>query len=100
MVFRGTVADIIFLDNGMTQVVCKQKVDQKYNHIAFVAFSDTTPLIHQINLVKGDMVKINYFLRSKKVSDRYYLSAIIEKILITHKKSPQYSVDMETGEIY
>lgn len=99
MVFRGIVYDLIFMENGMTQVVCKQKHNSQYNHIAFVAYTSLTATIHQIKIEKGDAIKIDYYLKAKKVNTSYFLSAVIEKIMITQKKSPQYYVDMETGEI-
>jgi hypothetical protein len=48
---------------------------------------------------KGDTVKITYYLKSKKWQDRYFTSAIIEKIQIIAKKSIQLIIDMESGEI-
>jgi hypothetical protein len=48
---------------------------------------------------KGDYVKVDFNLISKKWQDKYYLSAIIDKIKIIAKKSPQLIIDMETGEI-
>jgi hypothetical protein len=40
-----------------------------------------------------DIVKITYYVKSKKVGDKYYTSAIIEKISICEKWTRQFSTD-------
>jgi hypothetical protein len=52
-----------------------------------------------LRIEKGDTVKIDYYIKSKKWQDKYLTSAIVEKINIIAKKSPQLIIDMETGEI-
>jgi hypothetical protein len=56
-------------------------------------------LIQQIKIEKGDTVKIDYYIKSKKWQDKYFTSAVVEKIKIIAKKSQQMLIDMETGEI-
>jgi hypothetical protein len=56
-------------------------------------------LIKQIRLEKRDVIKITYFLKSKKYENKYYTSAIIEKLNVITKRPEQLMVDMETGEI-
>jgi hypothetical protein len=77
-----------------------QKKEEAYLHICFTAYQSIMILCKQIKLEKGDLVKIDYYIKSRKHENRWYTSAIIEKIQITQKKSIQLMVDMETGEIY
>jgi len=100
MVIKGKILDIIPVTELVTQVVIMNKKDSSYFPICFTAYEDITILCKQIKLDKGDFVKIEYYLKSKKYQEKYFTSAIIEKIQITQKKTTQLQVDMETGEIY
>lgn len=99
MVAKGTIVDIINISDKVLQVVIKFKKGDIYNHICFTAYQDVLILIKQIRLEKRDVVKITYFLKSRKHENKWYTSAIIEKINIIAKKPEQLMVDMETGEI-
>jgi hypothetical protein len=99
MVAKGTIIDIIDVSDKVTQVVIQAKKGNLYFPICFTAFQDVLVLIKQIRLEKRDVVKITYFIKSKKYENKYYTSAIIEKINIITKKPEQLMVDMETGEI-
>lgn len=100
MVVNGTVIDVISATDSITQVVIRTKRESAYVYIAFTCHHEITTLIRQLRLEKGDIVKINYYVSSKKYENKYYTSAIVEKIHITQKKSEQLMVDLETGEIY
>jgi hypothetical protein len=100
MVVNGTVIDVISATDSITQVVIRTKRESAYVYIAFTCHHEITTLIRQLRLEKGDIVKITYYVSSKKYENRYYTSAIVEKIHITQKKSEQLMVDLETGEIY
>ena len=99
MVIRGKVFDIIKVSDKVTQVVLIVKKGTGFIHVCFIAYQDVKALINQINLCKKDIVKIDYYVKSKKYEDKYFTSAIIEKIIITEKSSPQLIIDMMTGEI-
>lgn len=99
MVVKGSIVDIIDVSDKVTQIVIKYKKGVLYNHLCFTAYQDVLVLIKQIRLEKRDTVKITYFLKSRKHENRWYTSAIIEKINIIAKKPEQLIVDMETGEI-
>jgi hypothetical protein len=100
MVAKGKIMDIIDVADNVAQIVIMHKKEESYFPISFIAYQSIIVLCRQINLEKGDIVKIDYFIKSKKHQDKYYTSAIIEKLQITQKKSIQLTVDMETGEIY
>jgi DNA-directed RNA polymerase beta' subunit len=100
MVAKGKVIDIIDVTENVTQIIIQSKNGNLYFPICFTAYKDVLVLIKQIRLEKKDVVKITYFLKSKKYENKYYTSAIIEKITITTKRPDQLMmVDMETGEI-
>lgn len=99
MVVKGTVIDIIDVYDKLTQVVIQAKKGNLYFPICFTAYQDILILIKQIRLEKRDVVKITYYIKSKKYENKYYTSAIIEKINIISKRPEQLMVDMETGEI-
>ena len=99
MVCRGSVLDLIAMTDKVMQVVIRIKKNDAYFPIAFTAFLDIKILIQQIKIEKGDTVKIDYYIKSKKWQDKYFTSAVVEKIKIIAKKSPQLIIDMETGEI-
>lgn len=100
MVVNGTVIDVISATDNISQVVIRTKKDSEYVVIAFTCYYEMTTLIRQLRLEKGDLVKITYYVKSKKYESKYYTSAIVEKLHITQKKSEQLMVDLETGEIY
>jgi len=100
MVAKGKIIDIIEITEKVIQIVIMNKKEEMYFPISFIAYQEIIILCRQIKLEKGDVVKIDYYLKSKKNDDKYYTSAVIEKIQITQKKSIQLTVDMETGEIY
>ena len=99
MVCKGSVIDLIPVTNTVMQVVLRVKKSESYFPVAFTAYLDIKVLIQQIKIEKGDTVKIEYYIKSKKWQDKYFTSAVIEKIKIIAKKSPQLIIDMETGEI-
>jgi len=99
MVSKGVILDIIPATDTVVQVVIRVKKNDSYFPLAFTAFKDLKVLIQQVRMEKGDTVKITYYLKSKKWQDRYFTSAIIEKIQIIAKKSIQLIIDMESGEI-
>ena len=99
MVCKGSVLDLIPVSDTVMQVVIRVKKNDSYFPIAFTAYLEIKILIQQIKIEKGDTVKIDYFIKSKKWQDKYFTSAIIDKIKIIAKKSPQLIIDMETGEI-
>lgn len=94
MVIRGKIFDIINVNDKVTQVVIMVKKDEKYHPICLCAYGDVKSLICQIKLLKNDFVKITYFVRSKKFEDKYYTTAVIEKIVIIEKSSPQILIDL------
>jgi hypothetical protein len=100
MVVNGKVMSIVNVTDNVTQIVIRMKKDEIRLPVAFVCFNDIKALVTQIRVDKGDFVKITYYLKSKKIQEHYSTSAVIEKISITQKASIQYSVDMETGEIF
>lgn len=100
MVVIGKIISIISATDTVTQVVIRVKKDEIYLPVAFTCFTEIKALICQLRVEKGDYVKITYYLKSKKFNDHYSTSAIVQKISITQKGTKQYSVDMETGEIY
>jgi hypothetical protein len=99
MVAKGTVIDIIEVSDKVTQIVIQSKKDNLYFPICFTAYQEVLRIIKQIRLEKRDVVKIRYFIKSKKYENKYYTSAIIENLNIIAKKPEQLIVDMETGEI-
>ena len=100
MVCKGVILDIIPETDTVVQVVIRVKKNDSYFPIAFTAYREIKVLIQQVNMEKGDAVKIEYYIKSKKWQDKYFTSAIIEKIQVIAKKSPQMTIDMETGEIF
>lgn len=99
MVAKGTVIDIIDVSDKVTQVIIQSKKGTNYFPICFTAYQDILILIKQIRLEKRDVVKITYFLKSKKYESKYYTSAIIEKLNVIAKRPEQLMVDLTTGEI-
>jgi hypothetical protein len=99
MVCKGSILDLIPVTDTVMQVVLRVKKSESYFPVAFTAYLDVKVLIQQIKIEKGDTVKIDYYIKSKKWQDKYFTSAVIEKIKVVAKKSPQLIIDMETGEI-
>jgi predicted GIY-YIG superfamily endonuclease len=100
MVCKGVILDIIPATDSVVQVVIRVKKNDSYFPIAFTAYKEIKILIQQVNMEKGDAVKIEYYIKSKKWQDKYFTSAIIEKIhIIAKKPSQQLLVDLSTGEI-
>jgi hypothetical protein len=100
MVCKGVILDLIPVTDTVMQVVIRVKKSDSYFPVAFTAYLEIKVLIQQIKIEKGDSVKIDYYIKSKKWQEKYFTSAIIEKIQIIAKKSPQMTIDMETGEIF
>ena len=99
MVCKGSILDLVPVTDTVMQVVIRVKKSESYFPVAFTAYLDVKVLIQQIKIEKGDTVKIDYYIKSKKWQDKYFTSAVIEKIKVIAKKSPQLIIDMETGEI-
>ena len=99
MVIKGKIIDLIDVTDSVIQIVIRFQKDGAYFPISFTGYREIIVLARQLKIEKGDVVKITYMVKSKKYQDKYFTSAIIEKISIVQKKSPQLMVDMETGEI-
>ena len=99
MVCNGVILDLIPVADEVMQVVIRVKKKDSYFPVAFTGYREIKILIQQVKIEKGDAIKIEYYIKSKKWQDKYFTSAIIEKISVIAKKSPQLIIDMETGEI-
>jgi hypothetical protein len=99
MVCKGVILDLIPVADEVMQVVIRVKNKESYFPVAFTGYREIKILIQQVKIEKGDAVKIEYYIRSKKWQDKYFTTAVIEKISVVAKKSPQLIIDMETGEI-
>jgi hypothetical protein len=100
MICKGRVLDLIPLTDTVIQVVLQAKKKDSFFPVAFTAYLEIKILIQQIKIEKGDTVKVEYYIKSKKWQDKYLTSAVIDKIKIIAKKpSQQLLVDMETGEV-
>jgi len=100
VVCKGVILDLIPVTDTVIQVVIRVKKNETYFPVAFTAYKEIKILIQQVKIEKGDVVKIDYYIKSKKWQDKYFTSAVIEKISIISKKSPQQLlVDLSTGEI-
>ena len=99
MICKGKILDLIPITDEVIQVVIQVKKNETFFPVAFIAFKDIKILINQVKMEKGDVVKIDYYIKSKKWDNKYTTSAIVDKIKILAKKSPQLYIDMETGEI-
>lgn len=100
MVCKGVILDLIPVTDTVIQVVIRVKKNESYFPVAFTAYKEIKILIQQVKIEKGDAVKIDYYIKSKKWQDKYFTSAIVEKIQIIAKKpSQQLLVDLSTGEI-
>jgi hypothetical protein len=99
MVCKGAILDLIPVADEVMQVVIRVKKKESYFPVAFTGYREIKILIQQVKIEKGDAVKIEYYIRSKKWQDKYFTTAVIEKISVVAKKSPQLIIDMETGEI-
>ena len=113
MTIEGKVFEIVRKSEKVWEVVLRKKSKDKIVPIAFVAFSYTIGIVKSLNMKPKDRVKIQFSLQSKSFNDRYYTSAIIDKIDILQRDmgtsnmfhpeslSTEYGdVDMETGEIF
>jgi hypothetical protein len=100
MVCKGRVLDLIPVSDKVLQVVLQVKKNESFFPVAFTAFLDIKVLIQQVKIEKGDTVKVDYYIKSKKWEDKYFTTAVLEKIKIIAKKCPQQLlVDLSTGEI-
>ena len=100
MVCKGVILDLVPVTDTVIQVVIRVKKNETYFPVAFTAYTEIKILIQQVKIEKGDAVKIDYYIKSKKWQDKYFTSAIIEKIKVIAKKpSQQLLVDLSTGEI-
>ena len=99
MICKGKILDLIHITDEVIQVVIQVKKNETFFPVAFIAFREIKVLINQIKIEKGDFVKIDYYIKSKKWDNKYTTSAIVDKIKILVKKSQQLYIDMETGEI-
>jgi hypothetical protein len=100
VVCKGVILDLIPVTDTVIQVVIRVKKNETYFPVAFTAYKEIKILIQQVKIEKGDAVKIDYYIKSKKWQDKYFTSAIVEKIQIIAKKpSQQLLVDLSTGEI-
>lgn len=98
MVTSGTVIEVINVNDAITNIVVRIKHNELFYPVCFVAFGDIKTLISQLRIEKNDIVKISYYIKSKKHEDRYFTSAVIEKISVAEKWSRQYSIGMTDEE--
>jgi len=100
MVQRAVVSNMIRITDDVYHIVIKTKHKDAYTYIAFTAYREMINTIKNSNIEKGDRIKIEYHLISKKVGDKYYTNAIIDTIKLLDKKAEQLTIDMDTGEIF
>ena len=99
MVVSASIQDIIKVSDKVTQIIVKKKHNNLFLNVSFIAFGDIKNKIEKDNIEISDIVRIKYYLKSKKWNEKYSTDAIIEEIKIKEKGAKQTYVDMETGEI-
>jgi hypothetical protein len=113
MNIEGKVFDLITRNEKVWEVVIRKKHKDKIIPISFVAFSYMISIVKALNIKPKDRIKIQFHLASKMFSERYYTSAIIDKIDILQRDMGTSNmfhvengdeafdeVDIETGEIF
>jgi len=113
MNIEGKVFDVIHRSDKVWEVVLRKKHKDKIVPISFIAFSFIIEDVKRLNIKPKDRIKIQFHLQSKMFNDRYYTSAIIDKIDMLLKdtgtsnmfhtdltSTPFGDVDMKTGEIF
>jgi hypothetical protein len=63
--------------------------------MCFTAFIDIKRLIIILGIEKGDTIKINYHIFSKKYGEKYYTTLFIENIKVIEKNNYQLSVNLD-----
>ena len=99
MICKGVVLDVKTKNDKVIEVVVRTKRKESYVVIAFTAMYEIKTTVEQEGVEKGDYIKLDYYTKSFKWKDSYITSAMLEKIKIVTKKSPQLTIDMDTGEI-
>jgi hypothetical protein len=96
MVAKGKIIDIIHSEK-VTNLVIMNKLGntKKYLPMCFTAFIDIKRLIMILKIEKGDFVKINYNIFSKKYGEKYYTTLFIENLKLIEKNNHQLSVNLD-----
>jgi hypothetical protein len=96
MVVKGKIIDIIHTEK-VTNLVIMNKIGdtKKYAPMCFTAFIDIKRLIIILGIEKGDTIKINYHIFSKKYGEKYYTTLFIENIKVIEKNNYQLSVNLD-----
>jgi len=96
MIAKGKIIDIIHSEK-VTNLVIMNKLGntKKYLPMCFTAFIDIKRLIMILKIEKGDFVKINYNIFSKKYGEKYYTTLFIENIKVIEKNNHQLSVNLD-----
>jgi len=74
MVCRGSILELKPVTDTVLEVVIRIKKNDSYSVIAFTAYKEIKILIQQVKIEKGDYVKVQFNLISKKWQDKYYLA--------------------------
>jgi hypothetical protein len=99
MIAKGKIIDIIEQENIVNVVIMNKVSENKYAPICFTGFIDIKRTIAILNIEKGDTIKVNYHIFSKKYNEKYYTTLFIENIKILLKKTNQLSVDIDGNYI-
>lgn len=113
MTIEGKIFEINQQSDKLWEVVLRKKHREKIVPISFIAFGFTIQDVIKLKLRPKDRVKIQFHLQSKQYNERYYTSAIIDKIdlLLRDNGTPNMfhpesisteygDVDISTGEIF
>lgn len=84
MVFKGVVYDVVKKEY-FTQLVFKKKVKDRYSFVCYSAFGEMSRKILELDIEKGDEVRLEYDLFSKKHLENYYTTASIQEIKVVSK---------------
>jgi hypothetical protein len=96
MVTKGKIIDIIHLEKISNLVIMNKLRDtKKYVPMCFTAFIEIKRLIMILGIEKGDTIKINYYIFSKKYGEKYYTTLCIENIKVIEKNNYQLSVNLD-----
>jgi hypothetical protein len=84
VVFKGVVYDINQKD-FFTQLVFKKKVKDRFGFVCYSAYGEQSKRIAELNIEKGDEVRLEYELFSKKHLENYYTTAVVQEIQLVSK---------------
>jgi len=85
MVITGRIYDIVTVNDKVSQIILRKKLQDKIVPVAISVFGYWKDKMNQMGLKPKDKIRANIYLKSKQWNDKWYTDVFFKEIHLVEK---------------